>query len=359
MSAPTATVPGRRPLRLGPVSAPWRPRHAVVVLGALAAAVALAAVGTGMGEYPIDPLRVLQVLGGAGDAYERLVVLELRLPRALTGALVGLALGASGAVTQTVARNPLASPDVLGVTAGAGAAAVAAIVLGGVNGTVVGPAASVGVPVASLLGGLAAAVAVYLLAFRRGVEGYRLVLVGIGASAVLTSLTQWLLVIAEINDAARATVWLTGSLNARTWEHALPLGLGLGALLPLLLLLTVLLGVLQLGDDVARGLGARVERGRLAVLVIAVLLASLATAAAGPVAFVALVCPQVARLLCRSARPPLLASAALGAALVLGSDVIARTVLAPTQLPVGIVTAVLGAPYLLWLIARSHRKASA
>jgi iron complex transport system permease protein len=346
-------------VRVGPVSAAWRPRHAAVVLGATTALVLLAATAVGIGDYPMTPLRVLEVLAGLGDDFERVVVLELRMPRVLTGALVGAALGASGAVTQAVARNPLASPDIIGVTAGAGTAAVAVVVLAGSNGTVTGAVAGVGVPAAAMAGGLLAAATVFALAWRRGIDGYRLVLVGIGVGAVLTSLTSWLLVVADLNDAARATVWLTGSLNAASWQHVQPLALGLLVLLPAALLLAAVLGVLQLGDDVARGLGTRVEGGRLAVLVLAVLLASLATAAAGPGAVVALVSPQLARLLCRTARPPLLASAALGAVLVTGSDLVARTALSPTQLPVGIVTAVLGAPYLLWLLTRSRRKVSA
>lgn len=323
----------------------------------LAALVALCCVSIGVGQYAIDPLRVLQVLAGAGDDLEQLVVLELRMPRVLTGALVGAALAASGAVTQTVARNPLASPDILGVTGGAGTAAVLVIVLGGTNGLATGPLATLGVPGAALVGGLTSGALIYVLAFRRGVDGYRLVLVGIGVAAVHAALTSWLLVSAELNDATRAAVWLNGSLNGRTWDHVVPVLVGVLVLLPVLAVLAAVLGVMHLGDDVAGGLGVRVERGRLVLLVVAVCLASLATAAAGPVSFVALVAPQVARLLCRAGSPPLLLSAGAGAVLVTGSDLVARTLLAPTELPVGIVTAAVGAPYLLWLITRSRRKA--
>lgn len=295
---------GRRSVRVGSASVAWRPRHVAVVAGAAGLAVALAAVSTGLGEYPISPLRVLAVLAGSGDDAERLVVVQLRLPRVATGLLVGVALGVAGAITQAVARNPLAGPDVLGVTYGAGAAAVAVIVLAGSSGAVGGSVASVGVPGAAMAGGLLAGAAVYLLAFRRGVDGYRLVLVGIAVGAVLQSITSWLLVVGDIDDASRATVWLTGSLNGRGWDQAAPLLVGVAVLTPLLGILAVTLGVLQLGDEVARGLGTRVERARLLAGAVAVLLASLATAAAGPVVFVALVSPQVARLLCLTARPP-------------------------------------------------------
>jgi iron complex transport system permease protein len=212
----------------------------------------------------------------------------------------------------------------------------------------------VGLPLAALLGGVLAAALVYALAWRRGIEGYRLVLVGVGVSAVGTALTNWLLTRAEITDAARATVWLTGSLNARGWEHVVPVGVALAVLVPVALLLGFGLGALQLGDDTARGLGLRVDRERAALILVAVALAAVATACAGPIAFVALVVPQICMRLAGSARPPLLTSAVYGALLMLVADLVARTVLA-VELPVGIVTAVLGAPYLLFLLTRGAR----
>jgi iron complex transport system permease protein len=257
----------------------------------------------------------------------------------------------AGALTQAVARNPLASQDVLGVTAGAGAAAVAVIALGGTSG-VVGPLlAGVGLPVAAVIGGLGAAALAYALAWRHGLDGYRLVLVGIGIDAAATALIDWLLVITKVQDAARATVWLTGSLNGRGWEQVVPVAVALVVLVPAALLLSARVGVLQLGDDSARGLGLRVDRTRAALVVLAVALAAVATSAAGPIAFVALVVPQICLRLAHAARPPLLASAIGGALLVVAADLVARTML-PVELPVGIVTAVLGAPYLLFLLTR-------
>ena len=158
-----------------------------------------------------------------------------------------------------------------------------------------------------------------------GIEGYRLVLVGIGIGAVAVALTSWLLVLATVPDATRATVWLTGSLNARGWEHVVPVGIALAVLGPIALLLAFGLGALQLGDDTARGLGLRVNRARAALLLVAVGLAAIATASAGPIRFVALVVPQVCLRLVGSARPPLLASAVYGALLVLVADLVART----------------------------------
>ncbi len=344
-------VAGRPPLRYRRFSGVWRPRMLLVTLAGAALVVLAAALNIGRGDFPISVGEVLAVLLGGGDRAQQFIVLELRLPRSLTAVLVGAALGVSGALTQTVARNPLASPDVLGVTAGASAAAVLLIVSGG-TAAAIGDA--VGLPLAALVGGLLAAALVYGLAWRRGIEGYRLVLVGVGVSAVGTACTNWLLTRAEITDAARATVWLTGSLNARGWEHVVPVGIALAVLVPVALVLGFGLGALQLGDDTARGLGLRVDRERAALILVAVALAAIATACAGPIAFVALVVPQICLRLAGTARPPLLASAVYGALLMLVSDLIARTVLG-VELPVGIVTAILGAPYLLFLLTRGAR----
>lgn len=346
----TATSPGRLVVRLHrpPVSGVVRLRAAAVALALGLGGTAGFAVSLAVGDFPVPLAEVVRTLSGGGAAETAFVVTELRLPRALTGMLVGAAFGLSGAILQSVARNPLASPDILGITAGAAAAAVAVIVLGG------GPSA-LGVPVAALGGGLLTALAVYVLAWRRGVTGYRLVLVGIGVGAALTSVTQFLLVRAELTDAARATVWLTGSLNGRGWDHVVPVGLAVALLLPVTLALSRRLALLQYGDDTASGLGVAVERSRVALVLAAVGLAAVATASAGPVGFVALVSPQIARRLTRTPGIPPVCSALTGAALVLASDLLARRLLAPTELPVGIVTAGVGAPYLLWLLARTNR----
>ncbi len=350
------TGPTRRAVRVGRVSMVWRPRVVFVSVLLALTALLLAAVDVGRGDYPIGVLDVLRIVLGGGEAADRFVVMELRLPRALTALLVGLAFGMSGAILQSVARNPLASPDILGITQGAGVGAVALIVFGG--GAFGGMTAYVGLPVAALLGGMLAATAIYLLAWRQGVAGFRLVLVGIAVAAMLTSLISYLLIVADITEASRATVWLTGSLNGRGWEHVVPVSIavvvvGLGALLG-----SSTLTALRLGDDSARALGVRLQTGQAVLLGVAVLLASVAVAAAGPIPFVALIAPQVAMRMIRSAGPPVLAGGLVGAVLVVGSDVVSRTVL-PTDLPVGVLTAAIGAPYLLYLIARRTRRENA
>jgi iron complex transport system permease protein len=335
------------------VAAVWRPRALWVSLLLVGAAVVLAILGAGLGDFPMTPREVVTVALGGGDETQRLVLLELRLPRVAAAILVGAALGASGAITQSLARNALASPDVLGVTAGASAAAVAAIVLGSAATAAATPVGLLAP--AALAGGLVSACAVVLLAWRGGLDGLRLVLVGIGIGAMLTAVTTWLLVAASITDATRATLWLTGSLATVSWSLVVPLAVTvvLGGLVALMGSFT--LSALRFGDDTARALGVRVQAGRVVLVLTAVALASVAVAAAGPIAFVALVAPQVAMRLTHAAGPPVLAGALVGAVLLLASDLVARVVL-PVELPVGIVTAVVGAPYLLFLLARRHRE---
>lgn len=348
MSASTTTA-GAFVVRLArpAVSARLDRRTMGVSAGLLLVIVVAGVASVSIGDFPLPLSDVLRGLVGLGSPDAAFIVRELRLPRALTGLMVGIAFGLSGAIFQTLARNPLASPDVIGVTAGAGLAAVGAIVLFGASTSVIAGSA--------LAGGMGTTLAVYLLAYRKGVSGYRMVLVGIGLTAVCTSLTSWLLTKANLYDAQEASIWLTGSLNNRGWEHVVPVGLALLLLVPATALLAPHLRCLQLGDDTARGLGVRVEASRLGLLVGAVALASVATASAGPVAFVALIGPQIAKRLCRSSGIALIPAALTGAALVLVADLIGRQLFSPMTLPVGVITAIVGAPFLLWLLTQANR----
>jgi iron complex transport system permease protein len=329
------------------LSARVHARSVAVSLALLALALAVFAWSLTVGDFPIPLGDVLAALAGHGRADTDFIVRTLRMPRGLVALLVGAAFGLSGAVFQRIARNPLASPDIIGVNAGATACAVLVIVVvGGSSGQVT---------MGALAGATAAAVAVYLLSYRRGVTGYRLVLVGIGLAAMLTSVTSYLLTRAEVHDAQRAMVWLTGSLNGRGWGQVRPLVVALVVLVPASVILARHLRVLDLGDDAARGLGTRIEAVRAGLLLTGVALAAVAVSAAGPVAFVALVSPQIARRLVGGAGAALLPSAAFGALLLVASDLVARRLFAPTELPVGIVTAAVGAPYLLLLLARANR----
>ncbi|MET9874709.1 iron chelate uptake ABC transporter family permease subunit [Actinacidiphila glaucinigra] len=350
----TALAPlrGRRPFRLAapPVSGVLRPRLVALCAALVAAVFLLFCWGVTLGDYPIGFTDVVKALAGAGDPGTVLVVRELRLPRALVGLLVGIAFGISGALYQTMTRNPLASPDMIGLTEGAGTAVVAGIVLGWDGG--------LGTQGLGLLGALVTALLVYALAWKGGATGYRIILVGIGVSWMCTSATDYLVARGERFEAQAALGWLVGNLNGRTWDQVTQLAVAMAVLVPLALGMGRRLRILQLGDDVAAGLGTPVQPVRLALLLLGVGLIAFGTAAAGPVAFVALAAPQIAQRMAGTAWPPLAASGLTGALVVLGSDLIAREAIPGTELPVGIVTGVIGAPVLLWLLIRANRAGS-
>ncbi|MGW3660974.1 FecCD family ABC transporter permease [Streptomyces sp. NPDC005151] len=317
----------------------------IVLLAAVAAGAGIVLIGSG--DYAMTPGEVVSTLFGHGTFQQEFIVTDLRLPRVLVGLLVGAALGVGGAVFQTISRNPLGSPDVLGFGQGATVGALTVIVL--FQG---GAAAVAG---GAVVGGLLTGAAVYLLAWKRGVHGYRLVLVGIGAAAMLTAASQYLITKANLVDATRAVVWMTGSLDGRDWAQVWPLIAVCGLLIPLVLGHGRALRMMEMGDDAAYALGVRVERTRLVLMGCAVLLVAVATAAAGPIAFVSLSAPQLAHRLTRSPGPNLAPAAFMGAALLLVADWIAMDAFGDRQLPVGVVTGVLGGCYLLWLLVSERR----
>lgn len=349
-------VPGRPAFRLGGFSTVRRPVRIVITTALAAALFVIFCLNIGRGDFPISVPDVIRVLVGGGDRIERFVVTELRLPRALTGLLVGAALAVSGAIMQSITRNSLASPDILGITSGASVAAVTLIVISG-GGTFVGILATLGLPVAALIGGLLTAFVIYGLAWRGGTQGMRLILIGIAVNAMLIAMVSWMLVNADINDVSRAQLWLTGTLSGATWSQVWPVLFAVAALGLLSVVLSFRLGALRLGPDTARSLGVNVQASEAVLLFVSVALAAVATAVAGPIGFVGLAAPQVALRLLRAPEPPLIASALCGAILVVGGDLVARTVL-PVELPVGIVTSALGGPFLLYLLIRVNRKAS-
>jgi iron complex transport system permease protein len=326
-------------------------RVLVVTVATLAALLPVLVLAIAAGSSQLGLGDVVRTLIGAGTPSQELIVLELRLPRVLCGALVGAALGLAGALTQTFARNPLATPDILGVTSGAALGAVAAIVLAGGSYSVGAGALTLGLPAAAAIGALGTAAVVYGLSWRSGVDSYRLILVGIGATAALTGVTSYLIARAQLTEASTAAQWLVGSLSGVSWASVWPVLVAVAVLTPIALTQSSTLSVSLLGDDVSTGLGVAVQRHRLVIVACAVLLTAAAVSAAGPIEFVAFVSPQIVRRLAGTARPPLLASAVVGALVVVGADTLSRTVL-PGEVPVGIVTAVIGAPYLIWLLTR-------
>ncbi|EMQ97752.1 FecCD family ABC transporter permease [Paeniglutamicibacter gangotriensis] len=334
------TVPGRA-RRLG------RETALCLVLSALAVLFALLVVGSG--DYPMGLGKVINVILGGGEGLEGTIVFQWRAPRAVAALAFGAALGVAGAVFQSLTRNPLGSPDIIGFSTGAYTGALLALTL--VGGSFL--ATSLG----ALAGGLATALTVYFLAWRRGSHGFRLILVGIGVSAMLAALNQWLVLRAEIEVAMAAAVWGAGTLNGVGWPVLIPALIAIVPVLGLTLAGGRNLGMLELGDDTATALGVRVEPARLVLIVLAVLLTSAATAVAGPIAFVALVAPQLAKRLNRAAGMRLAPAACMGALLLVASDLVAQRVFAPVQLPVGVVTVSIGGIYLIWLLSREGRAA--
>lgn len=311
-----------------------------------AVVVVLFAANVLLGSYTVTIPDVFRILGGADIPGASFIVMENKLPRSVIGVLVGVCFGLAGAVFQTMLRNPLASPDIIGISYGASASAVTAIVLFG--------AAGAAVSLSALVGAMVVAAAIYLISRRGGVAGYRLILVGIGFAAVLHALVNFLITRTDLRTASEALLWLNGSLNSSNWDRAAVLVAALVVLLPAAAVLSRSLQGLVLGDDAAAGLGLRVEASRLGLMSTAVALAAVATAAAGPVASVAFLSGPIARRLLGN-RPSLVMAALVGAGIVLGADFIAANLIPGASLPVGVVTGALGAPFLLWLLATANR----
>lgn len=324
-------------------------RTAVVLALTLAGLVVGCVVGLLLGDLDLS---VAQVLGAlAGDTTDPLAayfVTEVRLPRVVAGAVVGIALGVAGSLFQNVTANPLGSPDILGFTTGAATGALVQIIWwdGG----------PVAVALGALVGGVSTALLLWLLTRSSGLTGQRLVLVGIGVGAGLAALNTLLVARASLVAAQTAAQWLAGSLNAVLWPRAALTAGVVGVLLVPVVALARPLAMLALGDDACRAAGVEAQRVRTAAVLVGVALVSVATAATGPIGFVALAAPHISRRLARSPTPGLVGPALVGAVLVVASDVVAQRIFAPTQLAVGVVTGALGGVYLVALLATEWRR---
>lgn len=349
-----------RPSRL-PLSFRLDRRVPLVLLVTLLVTLAVMVINIGVGEYPIPPLDVIKTVlhlpstyfnKGNFDDYN-FIVNTLRLPRMLVAALVGVALGISGAIMQGVTRNPLASPDILGISAGAGLVAVTLIVAvpvlpGGL------------LPLAAFSGALLMAVLIYLLAWRAqgrpGDAPLRLILVGIGLGAVTGALTTLLITFGDIYDVQRALIWLTGSVYARSWAEVWGLLPWVIIFAPPAFLLARDLNALNLGEEVARGLGTPVAWRRGLLMLTAVALAGATVAAAGTIGFVGLMAPHLGRRLVGPDHMGLLpTSGVLGGLIVVAADLVGRTLFAPIELPCGLITAAVGAPFFIVLLWQQRK----
>ncbi|MER6692695.1 FecCD family ABC transporter permease [Streptomyces minutiscleroticus] len=345
MSAHVVTRPSTvEAVARGRVRRASRRRLVVLALAVLVVAGFIVSLMFGQTFYPFDD--VLRVVFGEQVPGASFTVGRLRLPRAVLAVVAGFSFGLAGVTFQTMLRNPLASPDVIGISSGASAAAAIAIVSFSLGETTVSAVA--------IAAGLGVALLVYFLAFKDGVVGTRLILIGIGISAMLDSVISYVMSQAAEWDFQEAMRWLTGSLNGTTWDQVVPAALALAVLAPLLLSQRRNLAALQLGDDTASALGVRVERTRVTVIVAAVGLIAFATAACGPIAFVAFLSGPIAARIVGPGTSLLVPAGLVGSLLVLVADFTGQYAFG-TRYPVGVVTGVLGAPYLIHLIIRTNR----
>ena len=309
---------------------------------------AVAIVSLQSGAVTLDFSQVFNALAGSAPRNITMVVTEWRLPRVMMALLVGAALGISGAIFQSLMRNPLGSPDVMGFNTGAWSGVLVAMVLFGQHLTAI--------TLAAMAGGILTSLIVWALAWRDGIETFRLIIIGIGMRAMLMAFNTWLLLQASLETSLSAGLWFAGSLNGLTWAKTLPAAPLILLMFVCALLLVKRMRLLEMGDDSACALGVSVERSRLMLMLVAVVLTAAATAIAGPISFIALVAPHIARRLSGTARWGLTQSALCGSLLLLAADLCAQRLFMPYQLPVGVVTVSLGGIYLIVLLVQESRK---
>ncbi|MCZ4059436.1 iron-enterobactin ABC transporter permease [Pantoea sp. LMR881] len=323
-------------------------RVAINSFALLLACALLAFFGVTRGTLPVSAEQLWQVINGEAARNIQLIVVEWRLPRVLMALLIGAALGVSGAIFQSLLRNPLGSPDILGFNTGAYSGVLVALVLFQQN--------IEGMTLAALLGGLATTGVVYLFAWRNGVNTFRLIIVGISVRALLMALNSWLIISASLEAALSAGLWSAGSLNGITWAKTRPVIVVLLLALFATTLLARRMRLLEMGDDTACALGVPVERSRIWLMLAGVILTAASTALVGPISFVALLAPQIARRLCGGVKGALPMAALCGALLLTAADYAAQHFFLPYQLPVGVITVSLGGIYLIALLVREARR---
>lgn len=337
----TKSFSARIPLRLVVIS---------TMLCLFASATALISIT--LGDYRISIDRVIGILAGSGEEFERMIVLEWRLPVALAAVVFGALLGIGGAIFQSLTWNPLGSPDVIGFDAGSYTAVVVTIL-------VFGASSYWNLAAAAIIGGLATAFIVYALAYRGGIQGFRMIIVGIGVSAMLGSLNAYLITRADVDEAMTVGFWGAGSITRVSWGSMVPSLLIAVVIVIAAALLAPALRRLELGDDAAVTLGTRPNPVRLGLMVTGVATVALVTAAAGPIGFIALAAPQLARRITRSPGVSMLAAAAMGAALFASAHLLSLMIANIYRtIPVGLITVCLGGLYLIWLLIRQSRQYS-
>lgn len=303
--------------------------------------------GLSIGSSLINPLEVVQHLVGLGNGQHAFVIDVLRLPRMLLALLVGIALGVSGLILQGIIRNPLASPDIIGITGGASVAAVAFLTFSAISITLLPFAAILGAGIVSLI--------IYLLAWKKGVTPIRIVLIGIGIEAGMGALVTMMIVLNPAYSTSKAYIWLTGSVYGASWDQVMAMLPWVIIFVPLCLFFIKEVNVQELGDHVATSLGSRVQFNRFVLLLISVALAGAAVAFAGGIGFVGLIAPHIAKKLVGQSFGGLVpVSALVGGIIVILADVVARTAFLPLDLPAGVFVSGIGAPFFIYLLYKNR-----
>lgn len=349
MAADAGRLQPKRPfllsLKVGPVAFRFNARVLLLIAVSSVVLFLLASWAMTLGSFRVPLDEVIKAVFADSTRQYEFIVQTLRLPRVLVAILVGCALAMSGAIFQGLVRNPLVSPDIIGIDAGASLVAVWWIVTGQNHALL---------PVVAFGGAVMAAVVIYVLAWKGGIAGNRLILVGIGVNALFSAGTTYLMVKYPIEQVSSAVLWMTGTVYGSDWGDVRVMSYALLLLIPLSVGLMASLRVLQFGDDTATSLGMRVEPTRLLLILAGCALAAVAVSTAGPIGFVALIVPHIARMVAGPMTGSVLAlTAILGGILLLFSDVVAQHFL-PVTLPVGVVTAAIGAPYFMFLLYRSN-----
>ena len=356
---PPAGTDPRRSLHVGAdAGRPWivvgrrsvliTPRHVIVGFILLALSLAVAVVSLRLGKFPVTAQEVIDALQGQGRKIVQVVVVKWKLPRIVLGLVAGLALGVAGALFQTITRNPLGSPDLIGFSTGAQTGILISILLL--------PGSMLSASLASFIGGAAVGTVTYLVSLRGGFTGLRFILVGIAISSMLVSVNRWLLVRVDDDEGLGALKAITGTLGAARWPVVAPTCLAIGVTVALILLASRHLQVLSLGEQVATSLGSPTRRVSAVLILLGTVLVAVVTMAAGPIGFVALVAPHLARLLTGSPQSPLIVSGLTGSLLMVGADLLSQLVL--ESMPVSVVTNAVGGLYLmvaLTVAARGRR----
>ncbi|SFE82285.1 FecCD family ABC transporter permease [Alteribacillus iranensis] len=324
----------------------------VLMIGLLALLVVLACIaGPSLGNKLLSPWEVVKTIIGHSTGGNEFIIMTSRLPRTLASLLVGAALGVAGLILQGIVRNPLAAPDVIGVTGGASVAAVAFLTF------LAGSVSMEWMPVAAIAGALIISVFIYMLSWSNGITPMRLILIGIGMAAVMSALTTFMIVLSSSVTASQAYLWLTGSVYGASWEDVMMMALLVFLLIPLAFIFSRSLNAQQLGDEVAVGMGVQVQRDRFILLAICVILTGSAVAAVGAIGFVGLIAPHIARTLVSQTYGSLvIASSLTGALLLFTADLTARTIFYPVDIPAGVFTAGVGAPFFLYLLLKNRNQ---